>query len=101
MAAAFTDDLGDVILAIAELFHQRAITLRLFERIEIRALHILDDRKLQRFGITGFDDNDRHFVQAGALRRAPTPFAGDYFIEIGAALHGPRDNRLDDAALAQ
>ena len=48
MAAALADHAGDVVLAVAEIADKRAIAFRFFERIEIGALHILDDRKLQR-----------------------------------------------------
>ena len=101
MAAALADDLGDVFLAVVEFVHQRAIAFGLFERIEIGALHVFDDGNLQRFGIGRFDDDDGHFVQAGALRRAPAPFAGDDLVGVGRAAHRPRDDRLNDAALAQ
>ena len=34
---------------MAEVVHQRAIAVRFFERIEIGALDVLDNRELQRF----------------------------------------------------
>ena len=84
IASALADDLGDLFLAVVKLLHQRAIAFRLFQRIEIGALHVLDDRKLQRFRIGRLDDDDRHLVQAGALRRAPAPLAGDDLEAVGA-----------------
>ena len=83
MAAAFTDDLGNLFLAIAEFFQQSAVALGFFQRVEVGALDILDDRDLQRLGVARLDDDDRDFVQAGALRRAPAAFAGDDFISVG------------------
>lgn len=101
MAAAFADHAGDVVLAVAEIADQRAIAFGLFERIEIGALHVLDDRKLQRFGIGRLDDDDRNVVQAGTLCRAPAALTGDDLVAVRNAAHGPRNDRLDDAALAQ
>ena len=40
-------------------------------------------------------------MQAGALRRAPAPFAGDDLVGIVSAAHRAGDDRLDDAALTQ
>ena len=40
--------LGDVFLAAFEFVGQRMIALRLFHRIEVLALHVLDDRDLER-----------------------------------------------------
>ena len=66
-----------VFLAAFELVGQRVIALRLFHRIEVFALHVFDDRDLERIGVADVDRHDRHFVQAGDLRGAPAPFAGD------------------------
>ena len=78
---------------------QRLIAHRLFQRIEIGALHVLDDRKLERLAVGHLDHDDRHVVHAGALRRAPAPFAGDDLELIGRALDRAHHDRLDDAAL--
>jgi hypothetical protein len=50
------------------------------------------------FAIGDVEHDDRHFVQVGALRRAPAPLAGDDLEVVGAA--GAHHDRLDDAALA-
>ena len=101
MAAAFADHAGDIVLAVAEIADQCAIPFRLFERIEIGALDVLDDRKLQRFAVSGLDDDDRNLVQPGTLGRPPPPFAGDDLIHVGNAAECARDDRLNDAAFAQ
>jgi hypothetical protein len=97
VAAALADDPGDFVLRMIELGRQHLIAGRLLERIEISALHVLDDRKLQRFGVAGVEHDHRHLVQAGALRGAPASLAGDDLVAVGAA-HAHND-RLDDAAL--
>ena len=48
VAAALADDLGDLVLAAFEFIGQRMIALRLFHRVEIFALHVFDDRDLER-----------------------------------------------------
>ena len=77
VAAALADDLGDLVLAAFEFIGQRVIALRLFHRIEIFALHVFDDRDLERVAVADIDRHDRHLVQAGDLRRAPAALAGD------------------------
>jgi hypothetical protein len=111
MAAALADCLGDLSLAVPELLHQAAVGLRLLERGQILALQILDERDLQDLGIAKRPDDDRHFVQSGALRRAPPPLAGDQleFRSGGAGIGDeiidqivdrPHQERLDDPLLA-
>ena len=99
MAAALADDLCDVFLAAFEFVRERVIALRLFHRIEVFALHILDDHDLERVAVADIDGNDRNLVQAGELRGAPAPFAGDDLVAIGDALHRTHHDRLDHAML--
>jgi hypothetical protein len=99
MAAALADDMRDVFLAMLIIGRQRLIAGRLFQRIEIGALHILDDRKLERLGVADVEQHDRHFMQACTLRGAPAPLAGDDLVAVGRALQRAHDDRLDDAAL--
>ncbi len=99
MAAALADDLCNLVLAAFEFVRQRVITLRLFHRIEVFALNILDDHDLERVRIADIDRHDRHFVQARDLRGAPAPFAGDDFKAVLRALHGAYHDRLDHAVL--
>ena len=77
VAAALADDLRNVVLAAFEFIGERVIALRLFHRIEIFALHVFDDRDLERVAVADVDRHDRHLVQAGDLRGAPAAFAGD------------------------
>ena len=100
MAAALADRFGDVVLAVAEFVGQALIARRLFDRIEVGALHILDDSELERFAIARLVHDDRHLVQAGALGRAPTSFASDDLEGIGRPANRTDDDRLNDPALA-
>ena len=54
----------------------------------------------ERFRVGRLDDDHRHLVQLGALRRAPAPFAGDDLELVVDAAQRPHHDRLDDAALA-
>src|ERR1043165_5271006 len=70
MRPALADDLGDLVLAVVEFFGERRIAVRLFERIEIGALHVLDDRDLERLLVAHLDQDHRHIVHTPALRAA-------------------------------
>ena len=98
MASALADDLGDVFLRVTVFVGEREIAARFLQRIEIAALDVLDDRQFERFGVADVEHDDRNFMQARALRRAPAPLAGDDLVVVGAAR--PHHDRLDDAALA-
>ncbi|CAH1662878.1 hypothetical protein BOSEA31B_12454 [Hyphomicrobiales bacterium] len=100
MATALADDACKIVLRIVELGNQPLVAGCLFDRIEIRALHVLDDGDLQRLAIIGFDENDRDIVQLGALRRPPAPLAGDDLIGIDHARNRADDDRLQNAAFA-
>ena len=99
VAAALADDPGDVLVAVTVLARQRLIAAGLFQRIEIAALHVLDDGELERLAVGRFERHDRNVVQAGALRRPPAPLAGDDLVGILRPAHRPHHDRLDDAAL--
>ena len=57
--------------------HQALVALRLFQRTEILALHILDDSDLERFAVIELADLCRDLMQLRALGRPPAAFAGD------------------------
>ena len=94
MAAALADDLGELLLAVVEALDQLAIARRLFDGVEVGALHVLDDGKLENFFVGEVARDDRNGVQAGLLRRAPAPLAGD---DLVAALGRAHDDRLHEA----
>ena len=61
VAAALAERLGQPLLGVAEAVHQLPVALRLLERVEVGALHVLDDRQLEHLGV--------------GERRAPPPAA--------------------------
>ena len=49
IAAAFADHLGKLLLGVAKLLHQPLQAIGLLNRVEVFALHVLDDRNFQSF----------------------------------------------------
>ena len=64
VAAALADDPGEIVLGVAELADQLLVAQRLLERVEVGALHVLDDRELERLAVVA------------PRPRAPAPRAG-------------------------
>ena len=79
-----------------KLADQLRVALGFFERIEILALQIFDQRQLQHGAIIRLTDDHRHLAQTQKLRRAPASFTGDEF-ELLAFLADKQ--RLNDASL--
>ena len=90
--------LGDLLLRQPEVVVELVIRHRLFDRVEVLALDVLDERDLQRVALGHhlFDD-DRDGGQAGLLRGAEAALAGDELVLVAGARD---DERLDDAVLA-
>src|SRR5207247_3174936 len=82
-----------------EFVRECVIALRLFYRIEVFALHVFDDRDLERIGVADIDRHDRHFVQPGDLRGAPASLTRDDLITILHAAYRTHHDRLDHAVL--
>ncbi len=85
VATALADDASEIALRISELGAELLIAHRLFERIEIGALDVLDHRDLERCSLIRFDQDDGHVVHVGALRRAPAAFSRNDFVSVGDA----------------
>src|SRR5258706_1881270 len=77
VAAALAHLLGDLLLGVAEAVQQLVIGRGLLDRVQIRALNIFDDRKLERLSVRNVADYDRYFVEFGKLRRTPATLAGN------------------------
>ena len=76
-----------------EIVSQTSVGERFLERIEVRPLDVLDQRRGQQALVGDVPDDDRNFEQAGALGGAPAAFAGDDLVAPAIAAD---DDRLDD-----
>ena len=75
---ALPHPLRDLVLGQPELLLQDPIGLGLFQRVEVGALQVLDQRQLQELAVLPHRaHHDRHRLEAGPLRGAPAALAGD------------------------
>ncbi len=70
--------------------------MRLLDRVEVLADHVLDQRRLQPLGLRLVADDRRHLLEPGLLGGAPAALAGDQL--VAAVGEGADQQRLDDAA---
>ena len=98
VAARLVDQFGDFRLAHALFVGEMLVGARFFDRVEVFALDIFDQRNRHHLALIEIADNRRNFMQFGALRRAPAPFAGDQLV-AALALKRTDDDGLDDPAL--
>ena len=95
--AALADLGGDFLLRELKLSAELRVAERFFQRIQILALQVFDERQFQHGAVIGFAIDDGNFGKIQQLRRAPAAFAGDEFKKSAAFAH---NERLDDALLA-
>ena len=69
----------------------------LFDRREVRALQVFNERQLHRLFVVGLDDDDGHLAEPRHARSAPSSLARDDLIVAG--VQKPDSQRLDDAVL--
>src|SRR5215468_6022342 len=98
VAAALSNDLRNFLLMVFELVNKRLVAGGLFEWIEVLALDVFHDSKLERLDVADIENNHGHIMQTCALCGLPTPFARYDFESIAGALYGSNGNRLNDAA---
>ncbi len=75
--AGLADALGDPLLRQAELVDELAVGERLVDRIEVRALDVLDERDLELIAVGQLADERGDPLEAGEARRADAALAGD------------------------
>ena len=83
-----------------ELVDQTIERIRFFERIQVFALNVLDQRHGDGGIVFDVADYRRYFLEACQLCGAPAAFAGNDLVAHGAAvrgLHRSCNDRLDDA----
>src|SRR5262245_47176893 len=96
MAARLANQLSDNLLAVAVAAHQPAISLRLFDRVQILALNILDQRYLGPRFFVEFTNYGWNLMELSALGGSPSPFPRDQHIAVG---YRPHEDRLENAWL--
>ena len=82
----------------AEFVEKLGVGSALFERVELLAVQVLEQRVAQQHVVVGFADDRWDSVEAGLLRGPPAPFAHDQFVSL---LRWPDDDRLEESDLAQ
>ncbi len=80
------DGLRGLFVREAEFVQQAAHALRLFERVQVFALDVFDQRHDGRVLVGHFAHQHRHFLQAGDLGGAKTALARDDFVLAGRGL---------------
>ncbi len=95
MAARFVDELAQCILGMAELVNQPLIGLGFLDRVQVLALNVFEDCHLERFSVVELSNDNRNFVQACPLRRAPAALSGHDLVAMSVRAH---DDRLDESA---
>jgi hypothetical protein len=99
--ARTADRVGRLLVRDAEFADEAFEGARLFERVEVFALDVLDERHRNGRFIRHAPDDGRYRGQAGNLGGPPAAFAGDDLVALRltgrGALHGPDHDGLHDA----
>ncbi len=82
MAPALADNFCKILLRIAVTLDQELVSLTFFDRVQVLALHVLDDGDFDRLMISERTHDNRHGVKIGKLGRAPAAFAGNDLIGV-------------------
>ena len=75
--AALAHAFSDLFLGESELIGQPREAVRLFDRIKVLPIQVLNERNLQRLGVGNFPDNRRNFFKSSFFR-SPPPALSDY-----------------------
>jgi hypothetical protein len=95
---ALADAFGDGLVRQAEVLLQGGVGLGFFDRVQVAALQVLDQRQLEQAAVVDRVENrDRHLGEARKARGAPPALAGDDRVSP-SPIRG-YDDRLDDSLL--
>ena len=83
--ARTTDGVGGLLVRDVELADEPLQRARLFERVQVLALDVLDQRHRDGRIVRHAADDGRNVVQARDLRGAPATLAGDDFVALRLA----------------
>ena len=97
VAARLADALRDALLGEPELVDQLAVGERLVDRVEVRALDVLDERDLELVAVRELADERGDALEAREAGGAHAALAGDELVAVEGL--GDED-RLEHAVLA-
>jgi hypothetical protein len=97
MLAALANLGGDRVLRPAKPVDQGLVGFGFFHRVEVRPLHVLDDRDLERLAVVHLAHYCRYDHEACAACGAPAALARDDLEHLRLVRVGPDEDRLDHA----
>ena len=100
MTAAAPQRLGNFFLRMAEALHKLFVALRLFHRVQVSALNVLNNRDFQNFCVRKITDHHRHRMNLRPLRCTPAPLARNDLVAVCFICKRPNDQRLKHALLS-
>ncbi len=74
-------------MRVAALLRELVQRLRLFERRQVLALQVLDQRQLHHLDVVDLADDDRDFAQPDLDGGVVAPLAGDDLVAAAALAH--------------
>ena len=89
---------GQLLLGDVELLEQLLVGGRLFQRVQVGPMDVLQQRVPEQVGVLGAPDDRRDGADAGPLRGPPTALTHHQL--VAAARHIADDDRLQQAELA-
>ncbi len=95
--AGAADPLRELFVGGAEVVEQLLVGGRLLQRVELRAVQVLDERVAEHVVVGRLADDGRDVLEAGPLRRPHPALAHDELVAAGAEL--PHHDRLQQADL--
>ena len=82
LRAAAADPATEVLFGDTEVLDQGGAGAGLFDRVEVFADHVLDQRHFEPVSLIGVADDHRDPLDPGHLSRPPAPLTGDKFVTL-------------------
>ena len=89
---------GQLVVGAAEVLQHLLVGRRLLERVELRAVQVLQQRVAEHVVVVGLADDRRDRLEAGLLGGAPAALAHDQLVGLDPG--APHDDRLEQPDLA-